>query len=98
MTQKVDRRTLRTKKVLKELLVQQLMTRSLEQITVRELTDLAGLSRGTFYLHFKDLFALYQEVEDDVLHGITQTVQECASAQAENRLESIITGVMSYLA
>ena len=97
MSQKVDRRTLRTKKAFKALLVQKLMTKNLEKITVSELTSKAGYSRGTFYLHYTDIFALYQEMEDDVLNGITDIVRECGSADPEVRLEAIIAAVMEYM-
>lgn len=97
MAQKIDRRTLRTKKALKSVLVKQLMTRSLEKITVSELTEMAGFSRGTFYLHYTDIFALYQELEDDVLADITKAVQRSAATGPEERLEAIILAVMQYL-
>lgn len=33
-------------------------TEKVQDITVRELTELADLNRGTFYLHYKDVFDL----------------------------------------
>lgn len=40
---------------------------------------------------------MYQELEDDVLAGITKVVQEYASTDPDQRLDAIITAVMTYL-
>ncbi|MFR4260249.1 TetR family transcriptional regulator [Gemmiger formicilis] len=37
-----------------------LQQKSLREITVRELTELAGISRGTFYFHYADIYALME--------------------------------------
>ncbi len=38
----------------------------LKSITVRELTELADLNRGTFYLHFKDVYDLAEQIENGI--------------------------------
>ena len=48
-----DRRVKRTKKLLADALAALMKQKPLKSITVRELTELADLNRGTFYLHFK---------------------------------------------
>lgn len=30
---------------------------------MRELTELAGISRGTFYFHYADIYALMEQME-----------------------------------
>lgn len=39
----------------------------LSQITVRELTQLAGINRSTFYSHYLDMYDLLAEAEDALL-------------------------------
>ena len=46
----VDRRVRKTKKILRECLTQLLKEKKIQDITVRELTEMADLNRGTFYL------------------------------------------------
>ncbi len=43
-----------------------------EKISVREITDMAGYNRGTFYLYFKDVYDVLEKIEDDVLTVIEQ--------------------------
>ncbi len=94
----IDRRTLRTRQALQNMLVRQLQTRSLQQISVRELAELADISRGTFYLHFNDIFDLYQSVENSVVSDIAAIVAEPSPVQDEDGLERVISAIFEYLA
>ena len=82
-----DRRPQKTKRALKNVLVDLLQTRDLQTISIKEITDLADISRGTFYLHFDDIFALYQAIESDVIENITQIIQTKVPIQDEDELD-----------
>ena len=58
-----DRRVRRTRKRLQEALAALMREKELKDITVRELTDLADVNRGTFYSHYKDLYDMREQVE-----------------------------------
>ena len=92
-----DRRPQKTKRVLKNVLVDLLQTRDLQTISIKEITDLADISRGTFYLHFDDIFALYQSIEFDVIENITQIIQTKVPIQDEDELDKIIGSIFEYL-
>lgn len=62
-----DRRTRRTRERLRGALSQLLMEKPLNQISVKELSEMADINRGTFYLHFQDVYHLYDQMEDEVL-------------------------------
>lgn len=42
----------------------------IQKITVKQITDLAGYNRGTFYLYFKDVYDLLEDIENKVLEVI----------------------------
>lgn len=42
----------------------------IQKITVKQITDLAGYNRGTFYLYFKDVYDLLDDIESKVLEVI----------------------------
>ena len=58
-----NRSVRQTKQRLYEALIHLLQQKSLREITVRELTELAGISRGTFYFHYADIYALMEQME-----------------------------------
>ena len=92
-----DRRPQKTKRALKNVLVDLLQTRDLQTISIKEITDLADISRGTFYLHFDDIFALYQSIEFDVIENITQIIQTKVPIKDEDELDKIIGSIFEYL-
>lgn len=60
-TEKTDMRIRKTKRALYQALEDLLQKKSLSQITVTELAARAEINKGTFYLHYKDIFELYQD-------------------------------------
>jgi len=62
-----DRRVRKTKKVLRDSLAELLTEKSIQNITIRELTDKADVHRSTFYANFVDIYDLYNHVEDTVI-------------------------------
>lgn len=69
-----DIRVRRTKKLLRHGIAELGKTKSIHKITVKELTDLVEINRGTFYLHYKDVYDLVDSVEDELCEEFDQTV------------------------
>ena len=44
--------------------------RNIEKITVKNITDACGIYRTTFYLHFSDVYAIREMIEEDVLKDL----------------------------
>ena len=63
---KEDHRVIYTKRVIKENFLTLLEKKSFPKITVTELCRLAGINRGTFYLHYYDM----DDVLDDILNDL----------------------------
>ena len=62
-----DRRSRRSRRLLKEGLLALMQEKRFSDITVRDITERMDLNRGTFYLHYPDTTALLQSVETDML-------------------------------
>ncbi len=43
-----------------------MVTKDIRNITVRELTDKVDIHRATFYAHYKDIYDLYEQMENAV--------------------------------
>lgn len=63
----VDRRIRKTRRLLRECLTSLLKEKKIQEISVREIADLADINRGTFYLHYKDVFDLMDQIENELL-------------------------------
>ena len=64
---KTDRRTLKTRKAIYNVLMELLLQKELHKVTVQEISDLADINRTTFYKHFLDVYDLYDKLEQDIL-------------------------------
>ncbi|MFB5760698.1 TetR/AcrR family transcriptional regulator [Paenibacillus medicaginis] len=67
-----DVRVIKTKKALHQSLLTLLKTTALESISVSALCREAAVNRGTFYLHYKDIRALF----DEHLHYLLQDLED----------------------
>lgn len=43
----------------------------IQQITVKKVTDRAGYNRGTFYVYFKDVYDVLEQIEESLLPDLT---------------------------
>ncbi len=62
-----DRRARRTRRLLKESLLELMEQKHFSEIFVRDVTDNADMNRTTFYLHYTDTTQLLQSMEEDLL-------------------------------
>lgn len=66
----LDRRQRRTRKLLRDALMQLIVEKGFDSLSVQDITDRADVSRATFYLHFRDkedlLFNSMRELYDDL--------------------------------
>lgn len=62
-----DRRARRSRKLLKESLLELMKRKTFADISVRDITDAADMNRATFYLHYSGTAELLQSVEEDLL-------------------------------
>lgn len=67
MDKKIDKRALKTRKLLQNALAGLLNEKKLRNITVREVAARADVNRVTFYKHYKDIYDLYEQMEKEIL-------------------------------
>ena len=68
----IDRRIVRTKKMIRDSLIELIMEKGFNAITVKDLTSKADINRGTFYLHYQDKYDLLEQCENEIIHEIEQ--------------------------
>jgi AcrR family transcriptional regulator len=69
-TRKTDRRVRRTRDALGDALITLMREKPFDAITIQDVLDLAGVSRSTFYTHFRDKDDLFLSNADDSFHHL----------------------------
>lgn len=81
MARRMDRRVQRTRKLLREALMELILEEGYDAISIQDITDKANLGRATFYLHFKDKDELLLEVMDEFIKDFLAQVPQLSQAQ-----------------
>jgi AcrR family transcriptional regulator len=74
-----DRRTIRTKKMIRNALSELIEEKGFNDISITDLTSRADINRGTFYLHYSDKFDLLEKVEDEVIKELSEQTKNINS-------------------
>lgn len=72
----VDKRTVQTKQRIISALIDLINEKGFNDINVTDISRRAGISRGTFYIHYLDKFDLLHQVEDELLGKLQQTLDD----------------------
>ena len=87
---KSDRRSLRSQRALRSALAEEITAEEdISRISVAALTERAGLTRRTFYSHYKDIPDFIEQVEDALLAEVRTLVRAIAEATLPELYESI---------
>lgn len=86
-----------TKQRLYQALIQLLQEKELREITVRELTELAGISRGTFYFHYADIYALMDQMEAAQLDHLCELMDALVPSISQEDVPPALVTLFEYL-
>ena len=90
---KEDRRVKKTEKALAESLSKLLVDKKIQNITIRELTETAYLHRSTFYIHYTDIYDLYEKLENSFF----QDLDEIISYDTTHSYEDLYAHLIDYV-
>lgn len=71
---KQDLRVIKTKRSIKKVFSDLVTKKPLDKITVTEIAALAEINKGTFYLHYSDIYALFEEFVQDFVEDFTDRI------------------------
>ncbi len=83
--QSQDRRARRSRRMLKESLLELMKRKRFSEISVRDVTDGADMNRGTFYLHYTDTADLLQSLEADLFQELQALIDDHIQESMDDR-------------
>ena len=92
-----DRRVRRTKQLIKQSLIELMHEKPFNEIKIKDITERADLNRGTFYLHYVDIYDLLSSIENEIF----ETLEKLLLAYHSNSLQiscfDLLKEVFSYI-
>ena len=79
-----DRRTIRTKKMIRSALAELIDEKGFINVSVTDLTQRADINRGTFYLHYVDKYDLLEKIENEIIQEIEDETKHLDSVNMMN--------------
>ena len=95
--QEEDRRVRRTRARLRQALTQLLGEKELRCITVRELTQRADVNRGTFYAHYRDIYDMLEQYENQLFDALGELLSGYTAQQLQGDLTPVLERVFCFV-
>jgi AcrR family transcriptional regulator len=95
--QKQDRRSRRTRARLINALLELLGHKSINSITVTELTEMADVNRATFYSHYRDVHDMLDQLKADWSKTIYEVVSKHSRCIGKGDYAPLIKEIVDYL-
>ncbi|HEV2633946.1 MAG TPA: TetR/AcrR family transcriptional regulator [Actinocrinis sp.] len=89
-------RVRRTRKLLRESLVDLIELRGFDHVTVAEITERAMVSRAAFYRNYRDKFHLVEQIFDDAIAELTGAMADADQRPVRERLVSFFDHIGQY--
>ncbi len=90
-----NRSVKRTKEKLRSGLAELLRHKPANNITVREIADLVDINRGTFYLYYKDIYDMIEQIETEMFEEFNEIVK--LNAQDGQAPPPVMSDVFAFL-
>lgn len=99
-TENKDYRVRVTKMIVRKEFTALLKEKPIQSITVRELCERTGINRSTFYNHYRDVYELLEELENEMLDEMSVRLKELKELARDNELMSmrLFEGIFRFLA
>lgn len=91
---RVDRRTRYTRDVIKSAFIELLENKPINKISVASICERAEINRGTFYIHYRDVYDLQEQVEEEFRIDIMSDIEYAISVRD---IDFDLTGLISTI-
>jgi AcrR family transcriptional regulator len=99
--EKTDIRVRFTQKVLRDSLLALMKEKSILAISIKEICELAGVSRSTFYIYYKDQYDLLRQIEDQTFIEADKIIQphtKIAKKPNSREITAIFQDTLQFIA
>jgi AcrR family transcriptional regulator len=93
-----NRKTRYTKRALRESLIELMQAKSILRITIKDICDLADISRSTFYAHYDDQYDLLKQIEEETVVYFENILKEYDKKRNKREVIETTEEILQYIA
>jgi AcrR family transcriptional regulator len=98
MEKKENRKSRYSKMVMRESIMELMKEKSILSVSVKDICDLADISRSTFYDHYKDQYDLLKQIEDETLAYFEDMLNRYKDKQTKKETGQMVEEMLTYIA
>ena len=98
MEKKENRKIRLTKMVLQDSLIELMKTKPILSITIKDICELADMSRSTFYAHYNDQYDLLGQIEKETLAYFEDILNKYKDIQNKKEITQMLEEMLTYIA
>jgi AcrR family transcriptional regulator len=98
LEQKEKRKIRYTKMVLRDSLMELMKSRSILSISIKDICELADISRSTFYAHYKDQYDLLKQTEEETLAYFEDMLNRYKDKHGKKETAQMVEEMLTYIA
>ena len=87
-----------TKMVLRDSLMELMKTHSILSITIKDICELADISRSTFYAHYRDQYDLLRKIEEETLAYFEDMLNKYRDIKSREETRRMVEEMLTYIA
>lgn len=93
----IYKNSIRSRKLIKTAFASALQRKEIDKITVTDIVNEAGINRGTFYLHYKNIAELVEDIQDEIAEKFLSILDGFEEYNTENLVKIMIPRMNAIL-
>jgi len=98
MEQKENRKIRYSKMVIRDSLTELMKTKPILSISIKDICELADISRSTFYAHYKDQYDLLRQIEEETLAYFEDMLDRYKDKHSKKETAQMVEEMLTYMA
>ena len=98
MVKQQYKNALKSKRLIKEAFVTLISEKDISQVRIKEIIELAELSKGTFYAHYQDIYGVLEDIENENIERFTAYLSEDPCESLVDDFTPFLNKMVSHIA
>jgi len=94
----IHRKIRYTRMVIRDALMELMKTKSILTISIKDICELADISRSTFYAHYRDQYDLLRQIEEETLAYFENMLEKYRDKHSRKETYQMVEEMLTYIA